>query len=143
MKKIVFILILVLCRMIDDAQVQSSINLTDQQILSLIEKNRPSKSLTIPADLKNRLGATHMDGQYCFTKEPYIIEGAKKMNELGYGILKLWFAKSNGNAGGYKYNSDWKLTKTMSLKELAEHPYYKQVFLLPFDHQTYMFYQHI
>jgi hypothetical protein len=106
--------------------------MTDQQILELIQKNRPSKGGVIPADLKNRLGATHMDGQYCFTTEPYIIEGAKKMNELGYGILKLWFVKADGNAGGYKYNSDWNLTKTMTFKELAQHPYYKAVFDMPF-----------
>lgn len=132
MKKLAYILLLIICVIKTLAQDHSANQLTDQQILSLIEKNRPSKSETIPADLKSRLGATHMDGQYCFKKEPYIIEGAKKMNELGYGILKLWFAKSNGNAGGYKYNSDWKLTKTMSLKELAEHPYYKEVFDMPF-----------
>jgi hypothetical protein len=114
------------------AQNQTSGNLTDQQILELIQKSRPSKGGALPADLKNRLGATHMDGQYCFTNEPYIIEGAKKMNELGYGILKLWFAKGNGNAGGYKFNSDWKLTRTMTLKELAQHPYYSEVFDMPF-----------
>jgi len=107
-------------------------NLSDQQILEKINKSRPSLGGPIPKNFKNMIGATHMDGQYYFTKEPYIIEGAKKMNELGYGILKLWFSKADGNAGGYKYNSDWKLTRTMSLKELAEHPYYKEVFNMPF-----------
>jgi hypothetical protein len=114
------------------AQDKNSLGLTDQQILELIQKSRPSKGGVIPADLKNRLGATHMDGQYCFTTEPYIIEGAKKMNELGYGILKVWFEKAEGNAKGYKYNSDWKLSKTMTFKELAQHPYYREVFDMPF-----------
>jgi hypothetical protein len=114
------------------AQNQTSGSLTDQQILELIQKSRPSNGGALPADLKNRLGATHMDGQYCFTNEPYIIEGAKKMKELGYGVLKLWFSKGNGNAGGYKFNSDWKLTRTMTLKELAQHPYYSEVFDMPF-----------
>lgn len=132
MKKIIFCILLVIFAMNIFAQGLPTSDLTDQQILSLIEKNRPSKSATISANFHNILGATHMDGQYSFTKEPYIIEGAKKMNELGYGVLKLWFAKSNGNAGGYKYNSDWKLTKMMSLKELAEHPYYNEVFNMPF-----------
>jgi hypothetical protein len=132
MKKLLFISILMALACNIDAQNQTSGNLTDQQILELIQKSRPSKGGTIPADLKNRLGATHMDGQYCFTNDPYIIEGARKMKELGYGILKLWFAKADGNAGGYKYNSDWKLTKTMTFKELAQHPYYKEVFDMPF-----------
>lgn len=132
MKKLLFISIVILYGCIGFSQNQTSGNLSDEQILMLIQKSRPSNGGIIPADLKNRLGATHMDGQYCFTKEPYIIEGAKKMNELGYGILKLWFAKGNGNAGGYKFNSDWKLTRTMTLKELAQHPYYSEVFDMPF-----------
>lgn len=132
MKKLLLISIVTLYGCIGYSQNQTSGNLSDEQILMLIQKSRPSNGGIIPADLKNRLGATHMDGQYCFTKEPYIIEGAKKMNELGYGILKLWFAKGNGNAGGYKFNSDWKLTRTMTLKELAQHPYYSEVFDMPF-----------
>jgi hypothetical protein len=132
MNELLLFLFLVTLGCMVDAQNQTSGNLTDPQILMLIQKSRPSKGGIIPSDLKNRLGATHMDGQYCFTQEPYIVEGAKKMNELGYGMLKLWFAKADGDAKGYKYNSDWKLTKTMTFKELAEHPYYKEVFSLPF-----------
>jgi hypothetical protein len=132
MKKILFIPFILIFGCSVCSKSQSTANLTDQQILEIIQKNRPSKGGALPADLKNRLGATHMDGQYCFTTEPYIIEGAKKLNELGYGILKLWFAKGNGNAGGYRYNSDWKLTRSMTLKDLAQHPYYKTVFDMPF-----------
>lgn len=55
------------------------------------------------------------------------------MNELGYGILKLWFVKADGNAQGYRFNSDWKITKTMSFKELAQHPYFREVFDMPFS----------
>ena len=105
---------------------------SDEQILMLIEKNRPSKSDKISVNLRNSLGATHMDGQYSFTQDPYIIEGAKKMQELGYGILKLWFTKAEGNPGGYKYHSDWKLSKTMTLLDLARYPYYDSVFSMPF-----------
>ena len=132
MKKLLLISFFILLGCIVFAQNQTSANLTDQQILALIQKSRPSKGGAIPVDMKNRLGATHMDGQYCFTGEPYIIEGAKKMSELGYGILKLWFEKADGNAKGYKYNSDWKLTRTMTFKELAQHPYFKEVFDMPF-----------
>lgn len=132
LKRTYFVMILLASGFIGLAQNHKSDKLTDQQILELIQKHRPLKGGAIPNDLNNRLGATHMDGQYCFTSEPYIIEGAKKMNELGFGILKLWFAKADGNAGGYKYNSDWQLTKTMTFKELAQHPYYMEVFDMPF-----------
>lgn len=107
-------------------------HLSDAQILELIEQHRPSNGGTIPDDLKFRLGATHVNGQYYLTNEPYIIEGAKKLDELGYGIIKLWFYKADGDAHGYKYHSDWNLSKTMSLKEMAEHTYYQEVFDLPF-----------
>ena len=132
MKKIIFLICFIILNNIAEAQDQNNAQLSDQQILTIIQNSRPSKGSIVPKDIRNRLGATHMDGQYCFTKEPFIIEGARKMNELGYGILKLWFTKANGNQGGYKFNSDWKLTKSMSLKELAEHPYYKEVFDMPF-----------
>jgi hypothetical protein len=132
MNKFVCISIIILLGFIVNAQDRALISLSDDQILELIDKNRPSKGGDIPPDLKYRLGATHVNGQYCFTDEPYIIEGAKKIESLGYGIIKLWFFKANGNAHGYKYNSDWNLTKTMTFKELAQHPYYKQVFDMPF-----------
>ena len=132
MNKLILFLFLLSITQTISAKKANTGSLTDQQILEKINKSRPSLGGPIPKNFKNMIGATHMDGQYYFTKEPYIIEGAKKMNELGYGILKLWFSKANGNAGGYKYNSDWKLTRSMSFRELAEHPYYNEVFNMPF-----------
>jgi len=132
MNKLILILFLLSVTQTISAKKANTGSLSDQQILEKINKSRPSLGGPIPKNFKNKIGATHMDGQYYFTKEPYIIEGAKKMNELGYGILKLWFSKANGNAGGYKYNSDWKLTRSMSFRELAEHPYYNEVFNMPF-----------
>ena len=133
LRTIIFVLTLLDFGFIGIAQNQNQNALTDQQILEIIQKSRPLKGGTIPKDMRNRIGATHMDGQYCFTPEPYIIEGAKKMNELGYGILKLWFEKAEGNAKGYNYNSEWKLTRDMSLKDLAKHPYFMKVFDMPFS----------
>lgn len=130
--KLILTFISVFTVLLITAQDQTSGNLSDQQILDLIEKHRPSNGGIIPADLKYRLGATHVNGQYYLTNEPFIIEGAKKIEELGYGIIKLWFYKADENAHGYKYHSDWKLTKTMTLKELARHPYYEEVFDMPF-----------
>jgi len=132
-KKTFFAAVLVLSLPALMAQKNISGDLTDTQVIELIKKNRPLKGGDIPYDLRNRLGTTHMDGQYCFTTEPYIIEGAKKINDLGYGILKLWFEKAEGNAKGYIYNSEWKLTKDMTLKDLAQHPYFMEVFDMPFS----------
>ncbi len=133
MKTILFIVLLFAVGNFVNAQKTASDNLTDQAILELIEKSRPSNGGFIPADLKYRLGATHVNGQYHLTNEPFIIEGAKKVEELGYGILKLWFYKANGDAHGYKYNSNWNLSKSMTLKDLSQHPYYKEVFDMQFS----------
>jgi len=132
MKRIICILFLVAKAFSVNAQDFISQNLSDEQILELIERHRPSKGGEVPKDLKYRLGATHVNGQYHLTNEPFIIEGAKKMQDLGYGILKLWFYKADGQAHGYKYNSEWNLTSFMTLKDLAQHKYYKEVFDMPF-----------
>lgn len=104
--------------------------LTDMEISTLIRDHKPLNGFPVPADIHKRLGATHVGGKYNFTDEPYIIEGCRKMQEMGYGIVKLWFNKS---VGGYPYHSEWNLPQEFSLKQLAEHPYYKQCFEMPFS----------
>ena len=39
------------------------------------------------------LGVTHASSQYSLTDEPILIEGAKKLLELGTKCIKLWFVK--------------------------------------------------
>ncbi len=104
--------------------------LTDAQVVSLIQKKQPLKGATVPANIRLQVGATHVAGKYYFTKEPYLVEGCKKMNELGFGVVKLWFRK---NGGGYPYNSDWAIDKDISLKQLAGHPYWAACFDMPFS----------
>lgn len=132
MKKIVIVSLLVACITTVQSQVLPVAELSDKQIIERINEHRPSLSGSVPSDLKYKLGATHVNGQYYLTDEPFIIEGAKKLDELGYGILKLWFYKADGQAHGYKYNSEWNLTNDMTLRELAEHKYYDEVFDMPF-----------
>ena len=86
MRKIIYIVFLLVNVCFVNAQKFVSDNLSDEQILELINMHRPSKGGEIPSDLKYRLGATHVNGQYHLTDEPFIIEGAKKVQELGYGI---------------------------------------------------------
>ncbi len=101
----------------------------DSSIISVIYKHRPTKGALIPSDLNERLGATHVAGKYYFTKDPYIIEGCNKLIDMGYKVVKLWFSKS---PGGYPYNSNWNLPSEVTLKQLAQHPYYKKCFNMPF-----------
>lgn len=111
------------------AQKKHNTSWSEKEILNDINKHRPLNGAAIPGDIKWRLGATHVGGKYFFTKEPYIIEGCRKFNELGFGLVKLWFSKS---PGGYPYNSNWDLPADPSLKQLAQHPYYKACFEMPF-----------
>ena len=104
--------------------------LSDEEILALIEKHRPLRGGLIPGDISHRLGATHVAGKYYFTDEPYIIEGSRKLSEMGYGVLKLWFRK---NPGGYPYNSEWNIEGDISFEQLARHPYYAACFDMPFS----------
>ncbi|MBD2723104.1 hypothetical protein [Hymenobacter armeniacus] len=103
---------------------------SDAEILKIIQRHRPSQGATIPANIKHRLGATHVGGKYHFTTAPYLVEGSQKMAELGFGVIKLWFYK---RPSGYQYNSSWNLPANVTLKQLAQHPYYQAAFAQPFS----------
>ena len=103
---------------------------SDAEVLSVIEKHQPLKGALIPQNIKHQLGATHVAGKYFFTNEPYLIEGCKKMTDLGYGVVKLWFRKTGS---GYPYNSNWNIDKDISLVDLAKHPYWQTCFDMPFS----------
>lgn len=103
---------------------------TDEHIMWLINQHQPLKGATIPLHIKSQIGATHVAGKYFFTKEPYLIEGSRKMNELGFGVLKLWFRKTGS---GYPFNSEWNIDKNITLKQLAQHPYWAKCFDMPFS----------
>ena len=130
MKRLILFVSVALCFSVIYAKEKGSVKLTDQQIIELIAMNRPLKGAIIPYDIKDRLGATHVGGKYFFTDEPYLIEGCKKLTELGYGVAKLWFRK---DPGGYPYHSEWNISKDITLKELAKHPYFAACFDLPFS----------
>ncbi|WP_036692511.1 hypothetical protein [Pedobacter glucosidilyticus] len=124
------ILALYCCFLTCNAIAQDKAKLSDAAILSIIEKNKPLKGALIPEDIKHRIGATHVGGKYFHTTEPFLVEGAKKLDSLGFGVCKLWFYK---DPKGYQYNSNWNLPAEFSLTQLAEHPYYQQAFNLPFS----------
>ncbi|MDR2627308.1 MAG: hypothetical protein LBC40_04665, partial [Dysgonamonadaceae bacterium] len=125
------VIILVLVALVCNANIYSQ-ELSDEEILSRIIRFKPSNGMKIPKNIKDRLGATHVSGKYHLTNEAFIVEGAKQINRLGYGILKLWFDVEKDYAKGYIYNSSWNLEKNITPEKLAGHPYYKSCFDLPF-----------
>jgi hypothetical protein len=99
------------------------------EIESKVRKARPLLGGAIPADLKDRLGATHYDGKYYRTRRPYLLEGCEALLGLGMHVAKLMFGNQ---LPGYGYNSDWKLSAESRLIDVARHPYFVQAFALPF-----------
>jgi hypothetical protein len=83
----------------------------------------------IPADLADRLGATHYDGRYFFTQKPYLLEGCDALRKLGMGVAKFWFGR---RLSGYNYNSDWNFREGARLVEVAQHRYFREAFDYPF-----------
>ena len=103
------------------------------KIMEQVGKHRPSQGGIIPPNLKHKLGATHVAGKYHLTNEPFLLEGAKKLLEFGSNICKLWFDVASTKAS-YSFGSDWSALSPQSrLVDLANHPYYKEVFKLPFS----------
>jgi hypothetical protein len=94
-----------------------------------VRQARPLLGGQIPTDLRARLGATHYDGKYYRTQRPFLLEGCESLLGLGMRVAKLWFGNQ---LSGYAYNSDWKLTPSARLVEVAKHPYFVEAFSLPF-----------
>jgi len=131
MKKSIFFLLMVAISYNAKCQENSTHKLSDQQIIEHIDQFRPLQGAIIPDDIKHRLGTTHVSGKYYLTDEPFIIEGCKTVNEMGYGLIKLWFPKNPDRF--YPFNSNWDIKESLSLRELAQHPYYKACFEMPFS----------
>src|SRR5258705_13965885 len=78
----------------------------DARISQLIDAHRPSRFASLPNDLPDRIGATHVDGKYHLTDKPFLIEGAEKLLELGTRVGKFWFIP-HSLPGDYRFNSQW------------------------------------
>jgi hypothetical protein len=102
--------------------------ITNEEIDKLVNLHRPLNGGVIPADIKTRLGVTHVGGKYCLTTEPYIIEGSKKIQELGYTTTKYFLNKPNskGEINGYPFNSKWEMDPKATYIDVLSHPYFQK-----------------
>jgi hypothetical protein len=94
---------------------------------------RPLSGAAVPSDIRHRLGATHYDGKYFLTSEPYLVEGARKLHDLGLGVAKFWLDR---NMVGYSFNSDWPYSardRLSPLDEIIRHDLYRRAFEPPFS----------
>jgi hypothetical protein len=102
--------------------------ITNEEIDKLVNQHRPLNGGIIPVDIKSRLGITHVGGKYCLTNEPYIIEGSKKIQELGFTTTKYFLNKPNskGEVQGYPFNSKWEMDPKATYIDVLSHPYFQK-----------------
>ena len=84
------------------------------------------------APLRDRVGVAHAGGKYSVTAgRDYLNEGAQLIfNDLGSRVIKLWLTRRP--EASYGLNSPlWQDTPD-DLVSVAAHPYYRQVFSMPF-----------
>ena len=111
---------------------QSGVRLTPvAEIEERARKARPMFGGIIPPDLADRLGATHYDGHYHLTDQPFLVEGAAKISQLGMKLGKFWL--SDDGLPGYGYNSRLRdVTASGRLVDLLKHPEYVAALAHPF-----------
>lgn len=78
-------------------------------------------------ELRDIIGVTHVNGQYYLTDEDFLNEGAEQILALGSRVIKVWFHKPQQS---YSFNSKW--PKMDTLVEIAESPYFRELFDRPF-----------
>ena len=100
------------------------------EIEERVRQARPLFGGKIPADLADRLGATHYDGHYFLTQKPYLIEGAEAIQRLGMRVAKFWLREDK--LAGYNYNSDWRIPPDARLVDVLRHEYFVAALALPF-----------
>ena len=100
------------------------------EIEDRVRAARPLLGGKIPANLADRLGATHYDGHYFLTRKPYLIEGAEAIQRLGMRVAKFWLREDK--LPGYSYNSDWQIPLDSRLVDVLRHKYYVEALALPF-----------
>ncbi len=78
------------------------------------------------------LGVTHVDGKYCLTREPFLLEGADAVAALGVQVIKLYLTLNldGSSLQKYPFHTDWPPCRT--LEELADAPPFREVFRRPF-----------
>jgi hypothetical protein len=100
------------------------------EIIEQARRARPLYGGLIPEDLNYRLGATHYDGRYYLTEEPFLLEGCQAVQQFGMNVVKLWLAP---RLPGYAYNSEWNLSSDSELVDIARHAYFQAAFEMPFS----------
>ncbi|MHC4799114.1 MAG: hypothetical protein ACYTF1_20970, partial [Planctomycetota bacterium] len=99
-------------------------------------------TVTIPVPRRSIIGSSHTSGKYYFDAgRDHLNEGAVEIANAGMRVIKLWFTP-NDPSGYYMWSSpDWP-ESVSSLKALAEHAYWKELFCRPFETYILTIFEH-
>jgi hypothetical protein len=96
----------------------------------LLATNAHGGGASLLSSLPFEAGITHVAGNYAFTKENYLVEGARRIADLGSPAIFIYM--TNKYATQYPDKGDGLFGSPKSLTELAASPAYKQVYDMPF-----------
>jgi hypothetical protein len=85
-------------------------------------------ALRVNVDPSVAVGVTHAAGEYHFTDEDFMNEGAEQLRRLGTRSIKLWMTDIEK---AYPFNTEW--PQIDRLRDLAEAEPFRKVFAKDFD----------
>jgi len=80
----------------------------------------------------DKIGCTHVGGNYSLTMDNYLLEGANEVQKIGFSCIKLFLTPNY--AALYPFNSNWPTVS--NLKNLVQTQYFQDVFNMGF--KTYV-----
>lgn len=90
-------------------------------------KHNDAKENTI----QQYLGFNHINIGYTFLERDALTEGGVMAKELGSRVIKVYL--ENAYRTRYKPNTNWGVYQPKSCMELAQHPFYQELFSMDFD----------
>jgi hypothetical protein len=72
------------------------------------------------------IGVAHANGNYHFSSEPFLLEGAQKISEMGARVIKVFIRPEH-----YRANSNW--PNCTELVDVLKTPYFQDLFEMSFD----------
>ncbi len=119
-----------------DGELLAELDLTSKsEILRRVLSSQPLRGGDIPENISNIVGANHVAGLYYLTDEPFLIEGAKAIKNIGSNVIKVWFLANHwAGKASYPFNHNWPtIDSNTRLVDLAKISYYEQLFEMDFS----------
>jgi hypothetical protein len=83
--------------------------------------------------LADKIGVAHANGNYYFSSEPFLLEGAKQIHNMGSRVIKVFLRPEH-----YRHNSSW--PHSPELVDVLKTSYFQDLFKMDFD--TYVLQAH-